>query len=179
MIWLKRSFFWLMGLLFLLLIGISLLCFTHQGNKWMWQQAKLAVPALKGELVAGQLGYGWTFEGAGWHDQYLDITVKRAVLDWDLGKLLQGKLWVKSLALTRPQVKIAKSEPTPATPSEPFVWRPLPLFIEIDSLKVADLSLALPGVAVTLGALDIGATFNRDGLTVRGPALDKLNVTLT
>ncbi|MGL6350906.1 MAG: autotransporter assembly complex protein TamB, partial [Aeromonas sp.] len=179
MIWLKRSFFWLMGLLFLLLIGISLLCFTHQGNKWMWQQAKLAVPALKGELVAGQLGYGWTFEGAGWHDQYLDITVKRAVLDWDLGKLLQGKLWVKSLVLTRPQVKIAKSEPTPATPSEPFVWRPLPLFIEIDSLKVADLSLALPGVAVTLGALDIGATFNRDGLTVRGPALDKLNVTLT
>ena len=63
MIWVKRIFLWLMGLVFLLLIGVSLLGFTHQGNKWLWQQAKGALPSLKGELVAGQLGYGWTLEG--------------------------------------------------------------------------------------------------------------------
>ncbi|MGL5973650.1 MAG: translocation/assembly module TamB domain-containing protein, partial [Aeromonas sobria] len=166
MIWLKRIFLWLMGLVFLLLIGVSLLGFTHQGNKWLWQQAKGALPSLKGELVAGQLGYGWTLEGVGWQDELVDVTVDRAVLDWDLGKLLQGKLWIKSLAVTHPVVKVADSEPTPEAPSEPFVWRPLPLKIQVDSLKVADLDLAVPGVAVTLGSLDIGATLNRKGLIV-------------
>ncbi|ELI6421345.1 translocation/assembly module TamB [Aeromonas veronii] len=178
MIWLKRIFLWLMGLVFLLLIGVSLLGFTHQGNKWLWQQAKGALPSLKGELVAGQLGYGWTLEGAGWQDELVDVTVDRAVLDWDLGKLLQGKLWIKSLAVTHPVVKVANSEPAPEEPSEPFVWRPLPLKIQVDSLKVADLDLAVPGVAVTLGSLDIGATLNRKGLIVRGPVLDNLTVTL-
>ncbi|EKP0246451.1 translocation/assembly module TamB [Aeromonas veronii] len=178
MTWLKRIFLWLMGLVFLLLIGVSLLGFTHQGNKWLWQQAKGALPSLKGELVAGQLGYGWTLEGAGWQDELVDVTVDRAVLDWDLGKLLQGKLWIKSLEVTHPVVKVADSEPAPEEPSEPFVWRPLPLKIQIDSLKVADLDLAVPGVAVTLGSLDIGATLNRQGLIVRGPVLDNLTVTL-
>ncbi|MBL0473187.1 MULTISPECIES: autotransporter assembly complex protein TamB [Aeromonas] len=178
MIWLKRIFLWLMGLVFLLLIGVSLLGFTHQGNKWLWQQAKGALPSLKGELVAGQLGYGWTLEGAGWQDELVDVTVDRAVLDWDLGKLLQGKLWIKSLAVTHPVVKVADSEPAPEEPSEPFVWRPLPLKIQVDSLKVADLDLVVPGVAVTLGSLDIGATLNRKGLIVRGPVLDNLTVTL-
>ncbi|HGE8241443.1 autotransporter assembly complex protein TamB [Aeromonas sp. 82P] len=178
MIWLKRIFLWLMGLVFLLLIGVSLLGFTHQGNKWLWQQARAALPSLKGELVAGQLGYGWTLEGAGWQDELVDVTVDRAVLDWDLGKLLQGKLWIKSLAVTHPVVKVADSEPAPEEPSEPFVWRPLPLKIQVDSLKVADLDLAVPGVAVTLGSLDIGATLNRKGLIVRGPVLDNLTVTL-
>ncbi|WP_139459826.1 translocation/assembly module TamB domain-containing protein [Aeromonas veronii] len=178
MIWLKRIFLWLMGLVFLLLIGVSLLGFTHQGNKWLWQQAKGALPSLKGELVAGQLGYGWTLEGAGWQDELVDVTVDRAVLDWDLGKLLQGKLWIKSLAVTHPVVKVANFEPAPEEPSEPFVWRPLPLKIQVDNLKVADLDLAVPGVAVTLGSLDIGATLNRKGLIVRGPVLDNLKVTL-
>ncbi|WP_421300273.1 translocation/assembly module TamB domain-containing protein [Aeromonas veronii] len=178
MIWLKRIFLWLMGLVFLLLIGVSLLGFTHQGNKWLWQQAKGALPSLKGELVAGQLGYGWTLEGAGWQDELVDVTVDRAVLDWDLGKLLQGKLWIKSLVVTHPVVKVADSEPAPEEPSEPFVWHPLPLKIQVDSLKVADLDLAVPGVAVTLGSLDIGATLNRKGLIVRGPVLDNLKVTL-
>ncbi|WP_368209950.1 translocation/assembly module TamB domain-containing protein [Aeromonas sp. R4-2] len=178
MIWLKRIFLWLMGLVFLLLIGVSLLGFTHQGNKWLWQQARAALPSLKGELVAGQLGYGWTLEGVGWQDELVDVTVDRAVLDWDLGKLLQGKLWIKSLAVTHPVVKVADSEPAPEEPSEPFVWRPLPLKIQVDSLKVADLDLAVPGVAVTLGSLDIGATLNRKGLIVRGPVLDNLTVML-
>lgn len=178
MIWVKRIFLWLMGLIFLLLIGVSLLGFTHQGNKWLWQQAKSALPSLKGELVAGQLGYGWTLEGVGWQDELVDVTVDRAVLDWDLGKLLQGKLWIKSLDVTHPVVRVAESEPVPEEPTEPFVWRPLPLRIQFDSLKVADLDLAVPGVVVTLKALDIGATLNRQGLIVRGPVLDGLNIVL-
>jgi translocation and assembly module TamB len=40
--------------------------------------------------VAGQLGYGWTFEGVGWQDELVDVTVERAVLDWDLGKLCRA-----------------------------------------------------------------------------------------
>ncbi|MGY6037673.1 autotransporter assembly complex protein TamB [Aeromonas sp. AE23HZ002T15] len=178
MIWVKRIFLWLMGIIFLLLIGVSLLGFTHQGNKWLWQQAKSALPALKGELVAGQLGYGWTLEGVGWQDELVDVTVERAVLDWDLGKLLQGKLWIKSLAVTHPVVRVAESEPVPEEPSEPFVWHPLPLRIQFDSLRVADLDLVVPGVAVTLKDLDIGATLNRQGLIVRGPVLDGLNIVL-
>lgn len=176
MIWVKRIFLWLMGLFFLLLIGVSLLGFTHQGNKWLWQQARAALPSLKGELVAGQLGYGWTFEGVGWQDELVDVTVERAVLDWDLGKLLQGKLWIKSLAVTRPVVRVAESEPVPEEPSEPFVWHPLPLKIQVDSLKVADLDVAVPGVTITLKDLDIGAALDRAGLIVRGPVLDGLNV---
>ena len=167
-----------MGLVFLLLIGVSLLGFTHQGNKWLWQQAKGALPSLKGELVAGQLGYGWTLEGVGWQDELVDVTVERAVLDWDLGKLLQGKLWIKSLNVTHPVVKVADSEPTPEEPSEPFVWHPLPLKIQVDSLQVADLDVTVPGVGVSLKSLDIGATLSRKGLIVQGPVLDGLKVTL-
>ena len=175
-IWVKRIFLWLMGLFFLLLIGVSLLGFTHQGNKWLWQQARAALPSLKGELVAGQLGYGWTFEGVGWQDELVDVTVERAVLDWDLGKLLQGKLWIKTLAVTRPVVRVAESEPVPEEPSEPFVWHPLPLKIQVDSLQ---------GCRSRCGGarrddhpqdLDIGAALDRAGLIVRGPVLDGLNV---
>ncbi|TNH79496.1 hypothetical protein CF139_23600, partial [Aeromonas hydrophila] len=178
MIWVKRIFLWLMGLIFLLLIGVSLLGFTHQGNKWLWQQARAALPSLKGELVAGQLGYGWTLEGVGWQDELVDVTVDRAVLDWDLGKLLQGKLWIKSLNVTHPVVKVADSEPTPEEPSKPFVWHPLPLKIQVDSLQVADLDVTVPGVGVSLKSLDIGATLSRKGLIVQGPVLDGLKVTL-
>ncbi|WP_429103439.1 autotransporter assembly complex protein TamB [Aeromonas hydrophila] len=178
MIWVKRIFLWLMGLIFLLLIGVSLLGFTHQGNKWLWQQARAALPSLKGELVAGQLGYGWTLEGVGWQDELVDVTVDRAVLDWDLGKLLQGKLWIKSLNVTHPVVKVADSAPTPEEPSEPFVWHPLPLKIQVDSLQVADLDVTVPGVGVSLKSLDIGATLSRKGLIVQGPVLDGLKVTL-
>lgn len=178
MIWLKRIFLWLMGLIFLLLIGISLLGFTHQGNKWLWEQAKSALPALKGELVAGQLGYGWTLEGVGWQDELVDATVERAVLDWDLGKLLQGQLWIRSLSLTHPVVKVAESAPSEETPSEPFVWRPLPIRIQIDALKISDLDVDVPGLALVLNSLDIGAKLDRHGLTVRGPVLDGLTVKL-
>ena len=66
----------------------------------------------------------------------MDVTVERAVLDWDLGKLLQGKLWIKTLAVTRPVVRVAESEPVPEEPSEPFVWHPLPLKIQVDSLRL-------------------------------------------
>jgi translocation and assembly module TamB len=177
-IWVKRILLWLMGLVFLLLIGVSLLGFTHQGNKWLWQQARAALPSLKGELVAGQLGYGWTLEGVGWQDELVDVMVERAVLNWDLGKLLQGKLWIKSLTVTHPVVKVAESAPVQEEPSEPFVWRPLPLRIQVDSLQVTDLDLAVPGVGVTLASLDIGATLSRQGLVVRGPVLDGLTVTL-
>ncbi|PJG57583.1 translocation/assembly module TamB domain-containing protein [Aeromonas cavernicola] len=180
MIWIKRALLWLMSVVCLLLIGVSLLGFTHQGNKWLWQQAKNALPALKGELVAGQLGYGWTLKSVGWQDDLIDVTIDRAVLDWDLGKLLQGKLWVKSLAVTHPVVKVAESapDPEPMPPSAPFVWRPLPLKIQFDQLWVEDLDLQLPGIGVTLTSLDIGATLTRQGLSVRGPTLDGLTVTL-
>lgn len=179
MIWLKRLFLWLMGLIFLLLIGISLLGFTHQGNKWLWQQARAALPALKGELVSGQLGYGWTLEGVGWQDELVDARVERAVLDWDLGKLLQGQLWIRALTLTHPVVRVAESAPSDEPPGEPFVWRPLPLRIQIDALKVSGLDVDVPGLKLALKELDIGARLDRQGLTVRGPVLDGLGITLT
>jgi translocation and assembly module TamB len=73
-------------------------------------------------------------------------------------------------------VRVAESEPVPEEPSEPFVWHPLPLKIQVDSLKVADLDVAVPGVTITLKDLDIGAALDRAGLIVRGPVLDGLNV---
>ncbi|MGY4106389.1 autotransporter assembly complex protein TamB [Aeromonas encheleia] len=178
MIWVKRIFLWLMGIVFLLLIGVSLLGFSHPGNQWLWQQARAALPSLKGELVAGQLGYGWTLKGLGWQDALVDVTIDHAVLDWDLGKLLQGKLWIKSLEVSHPVVRAAQAEPAAEEPTAPFVWQPLPLRIQIDSLKVTDLDFAVPGLGLTLKSLDIGASLDRKGLIVRGPMLDGLNVTL-
>ena len=69
-IWVKRIFLWLMGLFFLLLIGVSLLGFTHQGNKWLWQQARAALPSLKGSWWRGNrvwldLRRGWLAGRAG------------------------------------------------------------------------------------------------------------------
>lgn len=178
MIWVKRIFLWLMGLFFLLLIGVSLLGFSHPGNQWLWQQAKAALPSLKGELVAGQLGYGWTLKGLGWQDALVDVTIEHAELDWDLGKLLQGKIWIKSLEVTHPVIRAARSESAAEEPTAPFVWQPLPLRIQIDNLKVTDLDVAVPGLGLTLKSLDIGASLDRKGLIVRGPVLDGLNVTL-
>ncbi len=63
-IWLKRIFLWLMGLVFLLLIGVSLLGFTHQGNKWLWQQAKGGAAFSQGG-AGGRSAWLWLDSGRG------------------------------------------------------------------------------------------------------------------
>ncbi|MGL5949275.1 MAG: autotransporter assembly complex protein TamB [Aeromonas sp.] len=178
MIWLKRLCYGALSVISVLLILVTLLGFTHWGNKWLWQQAKTALPALKGELVAGQLGYGWTLENVGWQDDLVQVSVARAVLDWDLGQLLKRRLWIKQLALTTPVVKVGPLPAPSDEPTAPFVWPPLPISIEVDALTATDFALRLPGVEVAFAALDIGAVLDKQGLRVRGPQLDKLAVTL-
>ena len=63
-IWLKRIFLWLMGLVFLLLIGVSLLGFTHQGNKWLWQQAQGSAAFSQGG-AGGRSAWLWLDSGRG------------------------------------------------------------------------------------------------------------------
>jgi translocation and assembly module TamB len=45
----------------------------------------------------------------------------------------------------------------------------LPLKIQVDSLKVADLDVAVPGVTITLKDLDIGAALDRAGSSCAAP----------
>ena len=173
----KQGLLWLLALFFLLLVAVSLLGFTHTGNLWLWQQARAHVPQLKGELVSGQLGYGWTLEGVGWQDELVDVTIGRARLEWDLGQLLKGRLWVRRLEVEQPVIRVAESEPAPES-DEPFVWHPLPLRIEIDTLLVKGLELAVPGLNLAIKEGELGARMTRHGLTVHGPQVDGLTVAL-
>lgn len=185
--WLAQILFWLLGLCFLLLIGVSLLGFTHVGNQWLWLQAQKQLPALKGELVAGQLGYGWTLEHLSWQGDGVRIAARRVELDWDLGRLLKGELWIRNLALDGAEVQVDEgSEPQsdtvePSPPAEPDTssaeaWRPLPLRIELQQLSVNGLSVHVPDVSLTLASGKLGAQFTRHGLTVRKPFLRGLDL---
>ncbi|KUE81295.1 hypothetical protein ATO46_12425 [Aeromonas schubertii] len=178
--WIKQGLLWLLALLFLLLVAVSLLGFTHAGNLWLWQQARAQLPQLKGELVAGQLGYGWTLEGVGWQDELVDVAIGRVQLEWDLGQLLKGRLWVKRLEVDSPVVRVAQSQTAPEPQNdEPFIWHPLPLRVEVDTLRIKGLDLALPGLTLALKEGEIGARLTRHGLTVQGPRVDGLTVALS
>lgn len=177
--WIKQALLWLLGLLFLLLIVVSLLGFTHAGNRFLWQQAKAHLPQLKGELVAGQLGYGWTLDDLAWQDELVDVQVRRVELDWDLGQLLKGRLWIKRLEADQPVVKVAESQSEPEPDDgEPFVWRPLPLRIDVDALALHGMQLTLPDLTLALKEGELGAHLTRRGLTLRGPRLDGLHLTM-
>jgi hypothetical protein len=142
-IWVKRIFLWLMGLFFLLLIGVSLLGFT-QGNKWLWQQPEPRCPPSRGSWWRGNSVMAGPSKGLAGRTSWW-------MSPWS-GPCWTG-IWASSAGqaldqvsgVTRPVVRVAESEPVPEEPSEPFVWHPLPLKIQVDSLKVADLDVAVPG----------------------------------
>ncbi len=101
-------------------------------------------------------------------DQGIWLTIKNAELDWNRLALLRGRFSVN--ALTAAEIDVARAPgttttetPAPSAETQPFQLPELPVAIEIDELRIDDLSLAEPLIGVAADLKVIGNLNLADG----------------
>ncbi|MHA6964719.1 autotransporter assembly complex protein TamB [Zobellella denitrificans] len=180
MIWLKRSLFGAIAAIALLLMLLVSLLFTHTGNQWLWELAKRQVPGLDGTLVAGQLGTGWQFSELSYQQDSLAFSARAVTLDWQLGKLLDGRFWLQRLDAADILVRITAlpegSDEEEA--SEPLLDLTPPLRIDLDEIRADRVRIELPGQTVAWDSLLVAAQWDDDGMVITGPEMAGLTLTL-
>ncbi|MBL1376422.1 translocation/assembly module TamB [Zobellella sp. CGMCC 1.18722] len=178
--WLKRSLFGAIAAIALLSMLLVSLLFTHTGNQWLWELAKRQVPGLDGTLVAGQLGTGWRFSELSYQQDSLAFSASTVTIDWQLGKLLDGRFWLQRLDAADILVRIESlpegSDDEEA--AEPLLELTPPLRIDLDEIRADRVRIELPGQTVAWDSLLVAARWDDDGMVITGPEMAGLTITL-
>ncbi|OXY82371.1 hypothetical protein B6S08_02215 [Oceanimonas doudoroffii] len=169
----------LIGLCLLLMVLATLLL-THTGNQWLWGLAKRQVPGLEGNLVSGQLLSGWTFSELVYEQDSLAFRANSVSLDWQLGKLVDGRFWLRRLDAADIDVEIRTlpEEQAPKEESEPLTSLSPPLLIDLDDIRADRVSITLPGQRIAWQRLQVAAHWNDDGMVITGPQMSGLVIEL-
>ncbi|WP_107852984.1 autotransporter assembly complex protein TamB [Oceanimonas marisflavi] len=177
---LKRLLLWALVVLCLLLMLVASLLLTHTGNQWLWDLAKKQVPGLEGTMVSGQLLSGWEFSELGYEQDSLSFRAKEVTLDWQLGKLTDGRFWVRRLNAADIDVEIRAlpEEQAPAEESAPLISLSPPLNIELDEVRADRVTISLPGQRIAWQSLQVAARWNDDGMVITGPQMNGLRIEL-
>ena len=166
------------GLCLLLMLVFSLL-FTQVGNQWLWGIAKQQVAGLDGTMESGQLGRGWHFTELSYEQDSLAFSARNITLDWQLGKLLDRRLWLQQLVAEDIEVSIkhfpdAKEE----QPAEPLAEITPPLRIDLDDIRANRVKISLPGQTIAWQSLQVAVHWDAEGMVVTGPEMSGLTLTL-
>ncbi|OIN09210.1 autotransporter assembly complex protein TamB [Oceanisphaera psychrotolerans] len=176
----KRIFTGLVVSLCVLLMLLFSLLFTHAGNQWLWGLTKQQVPGLEGTMVSGQLGQGWQFSELSYEQDSLAFSAREVTIDWQLGKLLDRRFWLRQLVAEDIEVTIRSLPPaTDEPPSEPAGPITPPLRIDLDDIRADRVRISLPGQTIAWRSLQLAAHWNDDGMVLTGPNMDGLTLTLT
>ncbi|MDV2857812.1 translocation/assembly module TamB domain-containing protein [Oceanimonas sp. CAM02] len=177
---LKKLLLGLFITLCVLLMLLAGLLLTHAGNQWLWSLAKKQVPGLQGTMESGQLMSGWHFSELAYEQDSLAFRASEIRLDWQLGKVLDGRFWVRRLAAADIAVEIrdlAESEPAPE--SGPMTSLSPPLTIDLDEVVADRVSITLPGQQIGWQSLKVAAHWNNDGMVITGPQMSGLRIEMT
>ncbi|GAA3532475.1 autotransporter assembly complex protein TamB [Zobellella aerophila] len=180
MIWFKRVSLSLLALVVLLLLLVAGLLFTHTGNQWLWQLTQRQLPGLSGELVSGQLGYGWQFSRLAYENDSLAMKAEAVTVDWELKQVLDGRFWLKRLDAADIEVSI-KALPAGKDadePGEPLGEIAPPLLVELDEIRADRVKISLPGQTIAWQSLLVSARWDDTGMRVTGPQMSGLMITL-
>ncbi|WMC12399.1 translocation/assembly module TamB [Oceanimonas pelagia] len=178
---LKRLLLGALVTLCLLLMLVASLLLTHTGNQWLWGLAKQQVPGLQGTLVSGQLLSGWEFSELAYEQDSLAFRARQVTLDWQLGKVLDGRLWLRRLEAADIEVDIRALPASPAEPeqeSAPLTGLTPPLNIELDDVRADRVNISLPGQRIGWQSLQVAARWSTDGMVITGPQMSGLRIEL-
>jgi translocation and assembly module TamB len=135
---LRNALLSLLGLLFLLISGLSLLLGSQSGSRWLLEQ----VPGLRVEGFSGTLGGAWRAEQLHWQQDANSVRVDNPSLTWSPTCLLRMTLCIERLHAAQISLVFPPGE---AADSEAFSLPELslPLALElgeiaIDSLRFND-----------------------------------------
>ncbi|MBU3825002.1 MAG: translocation/assembly module TamB [Candidatus Oceanisphaera merdipullorum] len=165
------------GICLLLMVLFSLL-FTQVGNQWLWGFAKQNVPGLSGTLVSGQLGQGWHFAELSYEQDSLAFTARDVSFGWQLGKLLDRRLWLQELAVEDIEVTIKYFPEQPDEPKPPVSEITPPLRIDLDKVRADRVTINLPGQTIAWQSLEVAVHWDKQGMVVTGPNMTGLIITL-
>ncbi|MDP5291342.1 translocation/assembly module TamB domain-containing protein [Oceanimonas sp. CHS3-5] len=178
---LKRLLWGALIALCLLLMLVASLLLTHTGNQWLWGLAKKQVDGLDGTLVSGQLLSGWEFSELAYEQDSLAFRARQVTLDWQLGKVVDGRFWLRRLEAADIDVEIrefAEGEPEPDAESTPLGAISPPLNIELDDIRAERVNISLPGQRISWKSLQVAARWNQDGMVITGPQMSGLRIEL-
>ncbi|WP_417617592.1 translocation/assembly module TamB domain-containing protein [Oceanisphaera sp.] len=166
------------GLCLLLMLVFSLL-FTQVGNQWLWGIAKQQVAGLDGTMESGQLGRGWHFTELSYEQDSLAFSARDITLEWQLGKLLDRRLWLQQLVAEDIEVTIKDfAEAKEEQPADPLGDFTPPLRIDLDDIRANNVKISLPGQTIAWQSLQVAMHWDADGMVVTGPEMSGLTLTL-
>ena len=165
------------GVCLLLMVLFSLL-FTQVGNQWLWGLAKQQVTGLNGTLASGQLGQGWHFTELSYEQDSLAFTARDIQFGWQLGKLLDRRLWLQELVAEDIEVTIKYFPESPDEPKAPLAEITPPLRIDLDKVRADRVTINLPGQTIAWQSLEVGVHWDKEGMVVTGSNMNGLVITL-
>ena len=166
------------GVCLVLMLVFSLL-FTHVGNQWLWGMAKQQLAGLSGTMESGQLGQGWHFSELSYEQDSLAFSARDITLEWQLGKLLDRRLWLQQLVAEDIEVTIkhfpeAKEEQA----TEPLAEFTPSVRIDLDDIRANRVKISLPGQTIAWQSLQVAMHWDAEGMVVTGPDMSGLTITL-
>ena len=165
------------GVCVLLMVLFSLL-FTQVGNQWLWGLATKQVTGLSGTLASGQLGEGWHFTELSYEQDSLAFSARDVSFGWQLGKLLDRRLWLQELVAEDIEVTIKYFPDSPDKPKEPLADITPPLRIDLDKVRADRVTINLPGQTIAWQSLEVGVHWDQQGMVITGPNMNGLIITL-
>ncbi|WP_319783739.1 translocation/assembly module TamB domain-containing protein [Oceanisphaera sp. IT1-181] len=165
------------GLCLLLMVLFSLL-FTQVGNQWLWGIAKQQVAGLDGTLASGQLGEGWHFTELSYEQDSLAFSARDIHFGWQLGKLLDRRLWLQELVAEDLEITIKYFPDSTDEPKEPLADITPPLRIDLDKVRADRVTINLPGQTIAWQSVEVGVHWDKEGMVITGPNMNGLVITL-
>ena len=179
----KKVVLTLLALPVVLVVVVALLLFTHSGNALLWRQVVQALPALDGELVAGELQNGWRIKNLSWQDPQVAFTAREITVAWQPGRLLATlfstrELLVQRLAVDGGRLTIHPAQKQAESESSSDTVVDIPLMLDVQQIDIGDFQFAMTGTDVALGSLSANVRLQDNKLSVPQVLADNLTVML-
>ena len=168
--WLRYGLFSLLGLLFALSIGLSLLLGTQGGSRWLLAQ----VPGLQIDDFNGRLGGSWSAQQLRWQQGDDSVLLMTPSLNWSPACLLRLTLCIEQLH-SGPISLIFPDDGQPS--NEPFSLPDLSLPLALQFGQVQIDSLQLNSVEQLQG-LQLAARWTAQGIQIDNLSLHTADLQL-
>lgn len=168
--WLRYGLFSLLGLLFALSIGLSLLLGTQGGSRWLLAQ----VPGLQIDDFNGRLGGSWSAQQLRWQQGDDSVLLMTPSLNWSPACLLRLTLCIEQLH----SGPISLVFPDDGQPSnEPFSLPDLslPLALQLGQVQIDSLQL---NSVEQLHGLQLAARWTEQGIQIDNLSLHTADLQL-
>ncbi|PJE80906.1 Translocation and assembly module TamB [invertebrate metagenome] len=170
----KRFLYRLSLLLGILSVILGGLLFSVTGNRWLWDVARSALPALQGNIIRGHLGSnsGITLQNIGWKKEGFCFYANKLTVRWEWKELFLGSLSFTNIELSKPVITVDSQQSKldeqiyKKESAESFRLF-LPFDLNIQSLLIDTLSVRSPDISLVTGRMSLALILDKkEGLMI-------------